>query len=248
MVYFIRHLNGNITGVSLAELGDDRPEKVYKGNGEPLNILVMGSDSRDCDGCGIDQEGGGGSDTTILVHLSADRERAYAVSIPRDSIIDRPECNDGDSAGRDRGDVERRLLGRRPGVHRGAARGDHRHLRRPLRGRGLQRLRRHGRRRRRRSRSAFRRTSSTSPTPSSCRRATRRCSAVTRPSTTCGPATSASWIAAERHLPDPAAAGVHRRARPPGEVGRHADPARQGRQLPRRRHQVPHDRRPSSTP
>lgn len=94
MVYFVRHLNGNITGVSLAELGEDRPEKVYKGNGEPLNILVMGSDSRDCEGCGIDQEGGGGSDTTILVHLSADRERAYAVSIPRDSIVDRPECDD----------------------------------------------------------------------------------------------------------------------------------------------------------
>jgi LCP family protein required for cell wall assembly len=96
-VYFVRHLNGNITGVSLDALGDDRPEKVYKGNGEPLNILVMGSDSRDCEGCGIDKEGGGGSDTTILVHLSADRSRAYAVSIPRDSIVDRPECNDGES-------------------------------------------------------------------------------------------------------------------------------------------------------
>ncbi len=98
-VYFIRHLNGNIEGLSLDALGDDeRPEKVYNGNGEALNILVMGSDSRDCEGCGIDQEGGGGSDTTILVHLSADRSRAYAVSIPRDSIINRPECNDGDSA------------------------------------------------------------------------------------------------------------------------------------------------------
>ena len=98
MVYFVRHLNGNITGVSLDALGEDRPEKVYKGNGEPLNILVMGDDSRDCEGCDIDNEGGGGSDTTILVHLSADRSRAYAVSIPRDSIIDRPECNDGEDA------------------------------------------------------------------------------------------------------------------------------------------------------
>ena len=90
-VYFIRHLNGNIEGLSLDPLGDDRPEEVYTGNGEPLDILVMGSDSRDCEGCGIDTEGGGGSDTTILVHLSADRSRAYAVSIPRDSIVDRPE-------------------------------------------------------------------------------------------------------------------------------------------------------------
>ena len=91
-VYFIRHLNGNIEGISLGGLDEaERPEEVYKGNGQPLDILVMGSDSRECEGCGIDQEGGGGSDTTILVHLSADRSRAYAVSIPRDSIVDRPE-------------------------------------------------------------------------------------------------------------------------------------------------------------
>lgn len=91
-IYFVRHLNGNITGVSLAELGDERPEKLYKGNGEPLNILVMGSDTREGEGNAIDGEGGGGgSDTTILVHLSANRDRAYAVSIPRDSIVDRPE-------------------------------------------------------------------------------------------------------------------------------------------------------------
>ena len=97
-IYFVRHLNGNIEGISLGELGEDRPEKVYKGNGEPLNILVMGSDTREGEGNAIDGEGGGGgSDTTILVHLSADRERAYAVSIPRDSIVDRPACNDGDS-------------------------------------------------------------------------------------------------------------------------------------------------------
>lgn len=97
-IYFIRHLDGNIEGVSLDALGEDRPEKVYRGNGEPLNILVMGSDTREGEGNAIDGEGGGGgSDTTILVHLSADRERAYAVSIPRDSIVDRPECNDGDS-------------------------------------------------------------------------------------------------------------------------------------------------------
>ena len=59
----------------------------------------MGSDSRDCDGCGIDQEAGGGSDTTILFHLSADRQSAYGVSIPRDSLVDRPDCKspDGDT-------------------------------------------------------------------------------------------------------------------------------------------------------
>ena len=91
-IYFIRHLNGNIEGISLDALGDDeRPEKIFTGNGEPLNILVMGDDTRSGEGNDIDSEaGGGGSDTTILVHLSADRSRAYAVSIPRDSIVDRP--------------------------------------------------------------------------------------------------------------------------------------------------------------
>lgn len=89
-IYFIRHLDGNIEGISTDVL-TDRPEEVYTGNGQPLDILVMGSDSRECEGCDIDAEGGGGSDTTILVHLSADRTRAYAVSIPRDSIVDRPE-------------------------------------------------------------------------------------------------------------------------------------------------------------
>ena len=97
IVYLVARYNGNIEAISLDELGDDRPEEVYKGNGKPLDILVMGSDSRECEGCDIDQEGGAGSDTTILVHLSADRSRAYAVSIPRDSIVDRPEtgCDSG---------------------------------------------------------------------------------------------------------------------------------------------------------
>ncbi len=97
VVYFIRHLNGNIETGSLDAVGEGRPEKIYTGNGEPLNILVMGDDTRSGAGNGIDQESGGGSDTTILVHLSADRSRAYAVSIPRDSIVDRPACNGGDS-------------------------------------------------------------------------------------------------------------------------------------------------------
>jgi LCP family protein required for cell wall assembly len=95
VVYFYRHLNGNLNVISIdAALGDDRPEKErVEGPQEPLNILVMGSDTRDCDGCDLDNEAGGNaSDTTILMHLSADRERAYGVSIPRDTIVDRPAC------------------------------------------------------------------------------------------------------------------------------------------------------------
>ena len=99
VVFLYRHLNGNIETTDLGVLGD-RPEKIYRGNGEPLNILVMGDDTRSGSGNEIDQETGGGSDTTILVHLSADRKRSYAISIPRDSIVDRPEC-EGSAAATD---------------------------------------------------------------------------------------------------------------------------------------------------
>lgn len=88
-------LNGNIEVVNVDDqLGDDRPPAGPEG---PLNVLVMGSDTREGDN-NIDGLAGGGerSDTTILLHLSADRKRAYGVSIPRDIIVDRPTCYDED--------------------------------------------------------------------------------------------------------------------------------------------------------
>jgi LCP family protein required for cell wall assembly len=90
-----RHFDGNLDHEELPPgvLGPDRPERPeLAGPHEPLNILVLGSDSRDCDGCGVDTASGGGSDTTILFHLAADRESAYGISIPRDSLVDRPDC------------------------------------------------------------------------------------------------------------------------------------------------------------
>ncbi|MCW2792595.1 MAG: cell envelope-related transcriptional attenuator [Nocardioides sp.] len=102
VVFIYRHLNGNLNIVDLtSQLGTDRPDKVkVEGPQEPLNILVMGSDSRDCQGCNIDNLTGGGqrSDTTILIHLSADRKRAYGISIPRDSAVDRPTCTAEDGS------------------------------------------------------------------------------------------------------------------------------------------------------
>ncbi|WP_245565220.1 LCP family protein [Nocardioides insulae] len=97
MAYFYRHLTGNLTVLEGGAALGDRVEKFDTGGPkEPLNILVMGSDSRDGEGNDIDGLTGGGerSDTTILVHLSADREHAYGISIPRDSMVDRPECLD----------------------------------------------------------------------------------------------------------------------------------------------------------
>ena len=101
VVYLYRHLNGNLEVLDPTDQLSDRPSKLVDGPKGPLNILVMGSDTREGAGNNIDGLTGDGerSDTTILLHLSADRERAYGVSIPRDLLVDRPECRteDGDS-------------------------------------------------------------------------------------------------------------------------------------------------------
>lgn len=64
--------------------------------GDPINIVLMGSDTREgknSKGYGKpDEIEGARSDTTILLHVSGDRTRALAVSIPRDTMIDLPMC------------------------------------------------------------------------------------------------------------------------------------------------------------
>jgi LCP family protein required for cell wall assembly len=99
LVVAYKKLEGNINAISIGDaLGDDRPETVeVEGPKEPLNILVMGSDNRD--GTKIGGDTPGLSDTTILMHLSADRKRAYGVSIPRDAMVERPECKSKDGKG-----------------------------------------------------------------------------------------------------------------------------------------------------
>lgn len=91
VVYTYRHLNSNLLETGAEDYLEERPDEGPQG---PLNILVMGSDSRDGEGNNIDglTNGGARSDTTILLHVSADRKRAYGISIPRDSMINRPEC------------------------------------------------------------------------------------------------------------------------------------------------------------
>lgn len=88
-------LQGNINGLDVTSaLGNDRPEAVdVRGPQQPLNVLVMGSDTREgLNGKDIGGDTPGLSDTTILLHLSADRKRAYGVSLPRDAMVMRPEC------------------------------------------------------------------------------------------------------------------------------------------------------------
>jgi LCP family protein required for cell wall assembly len=61
--------------------------------GQPVNILLLGSDARNGENAAIGGEAvGERSDTAIVLHISADRSRVEAVSIPRDSIVQIPAC------------------------------------------------------------------------------------------------------------------------------------------------------------
>lgn len=89
----IKQLEGNITGVDL-DTGPT-PDKYVD---EALNVLVMGDDTRKGQGPSIGGSTPGLSDTTILLHLSADRKFAYGVSLPRDAMVQRPACKTGDGS------------------------------------------------------------------------------------------------------------------------------------------------------
>ncbi|MDP3969136.1 MAG: LCP family protein [Nocardioides sp.] len=92
-------LEGNLSALDTdALLGGDRPDEVAVDRPfKPLNILLIGSDSRI--GTGVGGDSAGLSDTTILLHISGDRQRAYGVSLPRDSMVERPECPTKDGEG-----------------------------------------------------------------------------------------------------------------------------------------------------
>jgi LCP family protein required for cell wall assembly len=56
-----------------------------KGEGDAVNYVLMGSDSRDAK-----DTGDGRSDTLMVLHLTADRKSAYLVSFPRDLYVPIP--------------------------------------------------------------------------------------------------------------------------------------------------------------
>ncbi|MFI5966165.1 LCP family protein [Streptomyces asoensis] len=93
--YLYLKLNGNIKSVDIDQaLGTDRPTKVDNGS---ENILVLGSDTRS----GANKKLGGGtddgsarSDTAMVIHVYEGHKKASVVSLPRDTLIDRPACTD----------------------------------------------------------------------------------------------------------------------------------------------------------
>ncbi|MCL2849673.1 MAG: LCP family protein [Micrococcales bacterium] len=86
-------LSSNIEhiGNPFADL-DDRPDPAPKVDGKsPMNLLVLGSDSRISAGDPSKwQAGAQRTDAIMLVHLPADRSGAYVMSIPRDAWVDIP--------------------------------------------------------------------------------------------------------------------------------------------------------------
>ncbi|MFI1359772.1 LCP family protein [Streptomyces sp. NPDC020898] len=87
--WYLKHLEGNVQTTDVGTAGKSGFSK-----DEAFNILVIGTDKRT--GAGNESYGDAGSvghaDTTILLHVSKDRTNATAMSIPRDLIVDVPDC------------------------------------------------------------------------------------------------------------------------------------------------------------
>ncbi|MER6035925.1 LCP family protein [Streptomyces sp. NPDC001835] len=91
-------LDNNIKGVDIDKaIGDDRPEKLPTSG---QNILILGSDSRAGANAavGAGNVSGARSDTALVMHIPEGRTRAVAVSIPRDTLVTRPECTKSDGS------------------------------------------------------------------------------------------------------------------------------------------------------
>jgi LCP family protein required for cell wall assembly len=86
---YLKHLEGNVSTTDVGSAGKSGFSK-----DEAFNILIIGTDKRT--GAGNsgygDKNSVGHADTNILLHVSKDRTNATAMSIPRDLIVDVPDC------------------------------------------------------------------------------------------------------------------------------------------------------------
>ncbi|WNM43434.1 LCP family protein [Kitasatospora sp. CM 4170] len=100
---YYRHLNANLQ-VGSRNLSDAQGAKTAPNAAgqTPLNILVIGTDSRGSAanvalGGGADDAGRAGlADVQMLVHISADRSNASMVTVPRDTMVAVPACHSED--------------------------------------------------------------------------------------------------------------------------------------------------------
>ncbi|MEU9208881.1 LCP family protein [Streptomyces sp. NPDC048415] len=86
---YLKHLEGNVNTTDIGSAGAKGFSK-----DEAFNILIIGTDKRTGagnEGYG-DKNSVGHADTNILLHVSKDRTNATAMSIPRDLIVNVPDC------------------------------------------------------------------------------------------------------------------------------------------------------------
>ncbi|GHI07212.1 LytR family transcriptional regulator [Streptomyces cellostaticus] len=86
---YLKHLEGNVTTTDVGSAGKKGFSK-----DEAFNILVIGTDKRTGQGNeGYGDKGSvGHADTNILLHVAKDRTNATALSIPRDLMVNVPDC------------------------------------------------------------------------------------------------------------------------------------------------------------
>ncbi|GIF71596.1 LCP family protein [Asanoa siamensis] len=87
---YARSLNGHLarTDAFTDVPRESRPEPVVKG---ALNVLLLGSDSRD-----PDKTSDSRTDTIMVLHVDADHKKAEVISIPRDTWVFVPTSPDGE--------------------------------------------------------------------------------------------------------------------------------------------------------
>ena len=104
VAYDVQHLTHNLKHVALLPPGVTEPPETVDAYGRSaLNILLLGSDTRDTSSdCSLggacvqgDANSGANGDSEMIVHLSADRSNATVVSIPRDTETQLPQCAGG---------------------------------------------------------------------------------------------------------------------------------------------------------
>lgn len=101
-----QQFNGNIASSDVGDLVTTLPQPAKTDDspadpnaGQPVNLLLLGSDERDGENEAIGGYADGmRSDTSIVAHISADRTRVELISIPRDSLVDIPSCTMSDGS------------------------------------------------------------------------------------------------------------------------------------------------------
>ncbi|MCC9311766.1 LCP family protein [Kitasatospora sp. RB6PN24] len=97
---YLRHLDHNIRHAPLraaVALPPPPPGPTDRAGRTAMNILVIGTDSRaGLDGAygDVDNTGPGNNDVDLLLHIAPDRNSAVVVNLPRDTLVDLPECKD----------------------------------------------------------------------------------------------------------------------------------------------------------